>query len=374
MMIGIEATRANKPGKTGVEWYAWHIIQELKALTAGDGNSWVLYSNKPLTGGLEKLPDNWYEVRLKWSLPYGWTQIPFSYEMRRHKIDVLWMPGSTLPRIFPAKTVVTVHDIGFHRLPHLYKKRQVHIHERAMKEIAKKAARVISVSEFSGREISEAYGISSNKIAIAYNGIDHGTYKQIKDGDAVEERLRRYRVNQPFFLAIGRLEAKKNIAMLVKAFTQFKVRRGVGDPFKLVLMGPQGFGYEDIKREIANSSVKSDIIELGYVPEADKPYIISAAHALIHPAFYEGFGIPPIEAMACGTPVISSNAASLPEILGDAALYFAPEEPEQLIGMMNKLIQEPDVRTTLSAAGLEMAKRYTWKSAAEKILPVLTKW
>ncbi len=373
-MIGIEATRANKPGKTGVEWYAWHIIQELKTLTAGDGNSWILYSNKPLTGGLEKLPENWYEVRLKWPLPYGWTQIPFSYELHRHKIDVLWMPGSTLPRIFPAKTVVTVHDIGFHRLPHLYKKRQVHIHERAMKEIAKKAARVISVSEFSGREISEAYGINSNKIAIAYNGIDHGTYKQIKDGDAVEERLRRYRVNQPFFLAIGRQEAKKNIAMLVKAFTQFKVRRGVGDPFKLVLMGPQGFGYEDIKREIANSSVKSDILELGYVPEVDKPYIISAAHALIHPAFYEGFGIPPIEAMACGTPVISSNAASLPEIMGDAALYFSPEEPEQLIGMMDRLIQEPNLRTTLSTAGLEMAKRYTWKSAAEKILPVLTRW
>lgn len=374
MLIGIEATRANKPAKTGVEWYAWHIIQELKALTAGDGNSWILYSNKPLTGGLEKLPENWYEVRLKWPLPFGWTQIPFSYEMQRHKIDVLWMPGSTLPRIFPPKTVVTVHDIGFHRLPKLYKKRQIHIHERAMKEIAKKAARIISVSEFSGREMSEAYGIDSSKIAIAYNGIDHEIYKLYKDGDAVEERLRRYRVNQPYFLAIGRLEAKKNIAMLVKAFTQFKVRRGVGDPFKLVLIGPQGFGYEDIKREIANSSVKSDILELGYVPEADKPYLIAGAYSFIHPAFYEGFGIPPIEAMACGTPVLSSNAASLPEILGEAALYFSPEEPEQLIGMMDKVAQEPETRTSLSAAGLEMAKSYTWKAAAEKILPVLTKW
>lgn len=374
MTIGIEATRANKPQKTGVEWYAWHVIQELKRLTTTDGNSWILYSNAPLVNGLEMLPENWYEIRATWPFPYGWTQFRLSHELKKHKIDTLWMPGSTLPRYFPKNTVVTVHDIGFHRMPKLYKPRQVHIHEHAMKEIAKKAARILTVSEFSGREIAEAYNIDPKKIAITYCGVDHNTYHPIKDGNAVEARLRRYQIPSPFFVCVGRLEAKKNIVTLIKAFTQFKVRRGIGDPYKLVLIGIPGFGYEAIKREIANSTVKSDILELGYVPESDMPYILAGAEALIHPSWYEGFGIPPVQAMASGCPVVSSNAASLPEILGDAAIYFSPDQTEDLTAVLTRITNEPGLKNDLRVKGVTQASKYTWKSTAEKTLPVLTRW
>lgn len=374
MLIGIEATRANKTTKTGVEWYAWHAIQELKNLTLNDGNTWILYSNAPLAGGLERLPENWYEERLKWPLPYGWTQCRLSWDLRKHPVDVLWMPGSTLPRIVPKKTVVTVHDVGFHHLPKLYKKRQVKIHEHAMKEVRKKAARIITVSEFSGRDIAEQYGIDPSRIAITYPGVDLSLYKPVTDATGIEERLTRYRISTPFFISIGRLEAKKNIVTLVKAFTQFKTRRGVGDPYKLALVGVPGFGYEEIRRAIADSPFKSDILELGYVPETDKPYLLSAAQSLIHPSFYEGFGIPPVEAMACGCPVISSNVTSLPEVLGNAAVYFSPNEPEQLTGLMDQLAQDWQARETMKTVGLERAQRFNWKSTAEKTLPVLTQW
>ncbi|MFA5185819.1 MAG: glycosyltransferase family 1 protein [Patescibacteria group bacterium] len=374
MLIGIEATRANKTVKTGVEWYAWHVIQELKNLTLNDGNSWILYSNAPLAGGLEKLPENWYEMRLKWPLPYGWTQMRLSWDLRKHPIDVLWMPGSTLPRIMPKKTVVTVHDVGFHHLPKVYKPRQVHIHEQAMREIKKKAARIMTVSEFSGRDLAESYGIDPKNIAITYPGVDLETYRPITDAAEIEERLRRYRLSQPYYIYVGRLEAKKNILTLIKAFNQFKTQRGVGDPFKLALAGAPGFGYELIKQAINNSPVKSDILELGYVPETDKPYLMAGAEALVHPSYYEGFGIPPVEAMACGCPVISSNAASLPEILGDAALFFSPDEPEQLTSLLDKLAQDWETKKRLKEAGIERAKRYTWKSTAQRTLPVLTQW
>jgi len=374
MLIGIEATRANRATKTGVEWYAWHVIQELKKLTQGNGKSWVLYSNKILTGGLEVLPDNWYEVRIKWPFAYGWTQFRLSYEMYRRKPDVIWMPGSTLPRVMPKQTVITVHDIGFHRLPKLYPRRQVQVHERAMKEIAKRAARIITVSEFSAREISEAYGIDPKKIAITYNGIDHNVYRPINDSEAIENRLRRYRIPRPFFVAVGRLETKKNITTLIKSFTALKTRRGVGDPHRLVLIGTRGYGYDEIKKEIENSTVKSDIIELGYIPESDMPYILNAAEALIHPSWYEGFGIPPIEAMACGCPVISSNAASLPEVCADAAIYFAPGEPEELTSALSRLIDEPGLKERLKVSGVSRAAKFTWKATAEKTLPVLTRW
>lgn len=374
MLIGIEATRANKPTKTGVEWYAWHTIQELKKLTPGDGNSWILYSNHVLSGGLEALPENWYEIRIKWPLPFGWTQFRLSYEVYRRPVDVLWLPGSTLPRHVPKQTVVTVHDIGFHRLPQLYKQRQVRIHEHAMKEIKRKAARILTVSQYSGREIAEAYGIDPSKIAITPCGIDHGTYRPISDSVSIEERLRRYQLSKPFFIFVGRLEAKKNLVTLIKAFNSFKTRLGVGSPYRLVLVGTQGFGYEDIKKEIANSAFKSDILETGYIPEADMPYLLNAAEALVHPSWYEGFGIPPVQAMACGCPVISSNATSLPEVLGDAASYFSPSEPEQLADALRRLTEDASVRDKMRVDGIARAAQYTWKGTAEKTIPVLTQW
>ncbi len=374
MLIGIESTRANKPAKTGVEWYAWHLIQELKRQSTTDGNSWVLYSNKVLTGGLEILPENWYEIRAKWPLAFGWTQLRLSYELYRRPVDVLWMPGSTLPRVSPKQTVVTMHDIGFHRLPKLYKGRQVRVHEHAMKEIKKRAARIITVSQFSAREMVEAYGIDPKKIAITPLGVEHNVYRPIADGDLVDQRVRRYEIPHPYFLCVGRLEAKKNIVTLIRAFNEFKVRRGMGDPMHLVLVGIPGFGYDDIKRAINASTVKSDILELGYVPEGDMPYLMNGAEALIHPSLYEGFGLPPVQAMASGCPVISSNAASLPEVIGDAGLFFSPNEMEELVTCMNRLVSEPGLKHDLREKGIAQAAKYTWQRTAELTMPVLTRW
>lgn len=374
MLIGIEATRANKPIKTGVEWYAWHVIQELKKLTPGDSNSWILYSNRILTGGLEALPENWYEMRIRWPFPYGWTQLRLSYELSRRPIDVLWLPGSTLPRVMPRQTVVTVHDVGFHHLPKLYKPRQVQIHERALIEIKKKAARIITVSQYSGRAISAAYGIDPQKIAITPCGIDHELYRPIADREAIEMRLRRYQLATPFFIAVGRLEAKKNIVTLIKAFTSFKTRLGVGSPYRLVLVGTQGFGYDEIQKEISRSPFASDILEIGYIPESDMPYLLNAADALVHPSWYEGFGIPPVQALACGCSVIASNSSALPEVLGDAALFFSPSEPEQLADALRQLIEDGGLKETMRSRGIARAAQYTWRQTAEQTLPVLTRW
>ena len=374
MLIGMDVTRANKPQKTGVEWYAYHVIQELKKISVKDGNSWVMYSNALLSGGLEALPENWYEDRLRWPLPYGWTQLALSWELKKHPIDVLWMPGSTLPRVHPRRLVVTVHDIGFHHHPELYPKRQIAVHERSMREIAKRAERILTVSEFSARDISESYGIDSRKIAITPCGIDHDTYKLISDPAEIDQRLQRYRLSRPYFIVVGRLEAKKNLVTLVKAWEQFKTRRGVGDPHKLVFVGSAGHGSDAVFRAIQSSPVKSDFVHLGYVPEVDLPALLNGAVGLIHPSHFEGFGIPPVQAMACGTPVIASNAASLPEICGEAAMYADPNSPEQFAHLMDTLIQEPSKRQTMQIAGMTQSAKYTWKSTAEKTLPVLANW
>ena len=120
MLIGIDASRANKPVKTGVEWYAFHLIQELKKQTAGSRHQWALYTNEPLTGELAQLPENWYEVRARWVPKYLWTQVRMTWEMWRRAPDVFFEPAHVLPPIRPEWSVVTVHDIGFHRYPLLY--------------------------------------------------------------------------------------------------------------------------------------------------------------------------------------------------------------------------------------------------------------
>jgi glycosyltransferase involved in cell wall biosynthesis len=375
MLIGIEASRANKPAKTGVEWYAWHLIQGLKQATIDDKNSWILYTNALLHGGLETLPENWFEVRAAWPFPYGWTQLRLAWEMYRRPVDVLFLPGSTMPRVVPKKTVVTLHDVGFHKLPHLYKKRQIHIHEAAVREAVKRAARIVTVSEFSGRELVDLYGIDPSRIAITPLGVDHTLYHPIDNAEAIETRLLRYRIARPFFMAIGRLESKKNIALLVRAFTEFKTRRGIGDPHKLILIGIPGFGYEEIRKAIDASSVKTDILELGYVPETDIPPLLNAAEALIHPSWYEGFGLPPVQAMAAGCPVISSTAASLPEVIGaDNAIFFPPDQTERLVAAMERIASETGLKDTLRAAGQKRAAIYTWEETVKATLPVLTAW
>lgn len=375
MLIGIEATRANKPTKTGVEWYAWHVIQELKKKTVDDGHSWILYGNHALQGGLEHLPNNWFESRMHWPLPYGWTQLRLSWEMIRRPPDVLFLPGSTMPRVTPKKIVVTIHDVGFRRFPQLYKARQVHIHERAMKEAVRRATRIITVSEFSAQELVATYGIDPARIAITPNGVDHGLYRPIADLAAIERALHRYRLARPFFVAIGRLEAKKNLVNLVRAFGRFKAEQGVGDPHTLILVGVPGYGVEEIRKAIASSGAASSIRELGYVPEGDLPAILNAAEALIHPSWYEGFGIPPLMAMASGCPVLASTAGSLPEVIGpDAGVYFAPEDVHGCAEAMERLVAEDGLRERLRTAGIVRAASYTWERTAAATLPVLTEW
>jgi len=376
MLIGIDASRANKLLKTGVEWYSWHLIQELKKLTLNDNqNSWILYTDNILKGGLEELPKSWYEVRAHWPLKKGWTQIRLSWELWRRPTDLFFIPAHVLPRYIPKKSVVTVHDVGFKRYPNLYRARDRRFHEWSTKDIARRADRIITVSKFSAIEISRLYNIDPQKIAITYNGVDHNLYRPIKDQDEIEDALRRYTISQPFFVVIGRLEFKKNIINIVKAFNLFKARRGVGDPMKLVFIGSQGYGYSEIKKEILKSNVKNDIIQLGYVPEVDLPRILNGATALIHASWYEGFGIPPVMAMASGCPVLSSDSSSLPEIIGkEAGLFFPPSQIEPLANLMEKISTDKELVKKLTIAGIHESSKYTWRNTAKTTLPVLTQW
>lgn len=375
MLIGIDASRANRPNRTGVEWYCYHLIQALKKLTQGDRHQWVLYTREPLRDGLERLPENWYEMRAGWPPKYLWTQVRMSWEMMRRPSDILFVPAHVFPPIHPEKTVVTVHDIGFKRMPHLYKHVAKRYHVISTNKIVKSSARIVTPSEFCGREIVDVYGVDPSRIAITHLGIDHGVYRPVEDYESIERTLALYHIARPYFFFIGRLEEKKNIVNLIKAFDAFKAQRGYGDPTMLVLAGPEGYGFGAISAQIEASPNKAQILRLGYVPEEHVPILTSAALGYVHIAWYEGFGIPPVQAMACGCPVIAANNSCLPEILGEGnAIFVAPDDVDATARAMDRLVSDPTLVLELRRKGIEQASKYTWEATAQETLPVLTEW
>lgn len=384
MHIGIEASRANREKKTGVEWYAYHLIRSLQDLPGSREHEWSLYANTPLTGELVRPVDHWNEVRLSWPPTYLWTQIRLSIEMYRHPPDVLFVPAHVLPRIIPRKSVVTVHDIGFHRHPELYTgfhsipnvrtNAPVKLLEWTTRDIVRRASKIITVSIFSQQEIVDAYHLDPSRVFVIPVGIDPVRYHRM-DGASCDRVLANQSISSPFFLYIGRVEAKKNVLALVKAFEQFSLARGVGDPFRLVLAGPVGAGSEEVMQAISNSPVRDRIRVCGYITEDKKIALLSMATALIHPAWYEGFGITPIEALACECAVICSRVASLPEVVGsDHALWFDPASVDEIAERMTECVRYPDATHDRTALGTQWISRYRWDAIAKQTLDVLTSW
>lgn len=374
MIIGIEASRANRLQKTGVEWYAYRVIQELKKLPEADRHSWLLYSNLPLAMGLERGPTNWHERRLSWPPKYMWTQIRLSWEMAKRPPEILFVPAHVLPRFIPKRTVVTVHDIGFHRMPSLYKPQQVAYHEATTRDIVKRASRIITVSQFSRRELIEGYNADPARITVTHLGVDHERYRPA-DPAVIAAVLGRYRLAQPYLIYVGRLELKKNILTALEAFRRYKEARGVGDPMKLVFAGIPGMGFDAFQRAYHASGLGESVVFTGYVSEDEKIALLSGATALVHPSWYEGFGLTPLEAMACGCPVVCSSAASLPEVVGqENALWFEPQDVDALAQRLMEITDDRERRQTLIERGLAWVAQYDWAETARRTLPVLSEW
>ncbi len=375
MLIGIDTTRADYLGKMGVEWYAWHVIQALKKTAGQEDQSWLLYARQSLSAELGELPANWHERPLAWPPRYLWTQLRLSLELVRHTPDVLFVPAHGLPRIVPKKTVVTMHDVGFFRHPKLYSRTARMWHALVARDTARRASRIITVSEYSKQEIVHYCDVNPDRVSVVYPGADHLLQGEEVAPFEIQDVGNRYRLSSKYFVHVGRLEAKKNILTLIEAFRRYKEDRGLGDPVVLVLAGTPGEGYGDIQQAIRRTGLAESIIQTGYVAEEDKRALIAGAIALVHPAWYEGFGFTPLEAMSLHCPVICSRAGSLPEVVGlENALWFEPGDPEALAQLLSRVTQDEVLRQSLLVQAKTWTTRYTWEQTAAQTLDLLTNW
>lgn len=357
MIIGIDASPAYRKEKTGIEWYAWHITKGL-CETQNAQMEFRVYTDKvPKDTILGIKP-----TVLDWPSRYLWPELRLSYEMITHRPDVLFVPSRALPLILPKKTVTTIHDIGFLRYPDERKSLSREYLHRTSRRAAKVATKILTVSEFSKREIVELFGISPEKIAVTYLGYDHEKYVPLLIQQSHE---------RPYILCIGRRERRKNQITLVRAYEILKERMGEDTP-RLIIQGPRGHHAKELDEVVIKSSAREDITVTDWISEEEKIALLHHAWCVVHPSLYEGFGLPVIEAQACGIPVVCSSAAALPEIAGNGALFFSPKNTEEMANKIFQICTETDTRRRLIEDGLKNARRFSWKTAVAQTLEVLS--
>lgn len=365
MTIGIDASRANNPQKTGVEWYAFFLIEELKKITSPETKV-ILYSEKPLAGELAILPPNWQSKVLKWPPKRFWTQIRLSFEMLIHAPDVLFVPAHVFPIIHPRKTVMTVHDVAALRFSHIYTKFEKWYSLWSAKYAAKKLWKVIVPSIFTKNEIHALTGKTENITVIhhAYNKSYNQHIPELQRNAVLEK----YQIQKPFLLYIGRLEEKKNIVRIVEAFDA--VKKDFSD-LHLVLIGKPGYGFEQVQERIRKSAHQSDILCPGYVEQSDIHSILQSTKIFLFPTLYEGFGIPVLEAFASSVPVLTSKYHSTEEISGGAALLVDPLDTEDIKKGIEKLLHNPELQKQYIAQGLKQTENFSWEKCAQQTLNLL---
>ncbi|MCC6699429.1 MAG: glycosyltransferase family 4 protein [Candidatus Hydrogenedentes bacterium] len=278
-------------------------------------------------------------------------------------LDVYHATNYFLPPVKRAKTVLTIYDLAFVSAPELCSPKVVGPFSRGVRRFVKEADLVIAASESTKRDLVNLLETSPEKVRVIYGAAGEGVRAVSRD-EAVSALSRRYGIEGPFFLFVGTLEPRKNVAGAVRSFR--RMARDV--PHRLVLLGNAGWNADEILREIANPATADRILRPGPAPDEDLGLFYSAAEALVFPSFCEGFGLPALEAMACGCPVIASNTSSLPEVCGEAALYCAPADEEGLAAAMLRVVSDGDLRSRMINDGQTQARRFSWSRCAQQTL------
>jgi len=280
--------------------------------------------------------------------------------------DIFWAPNPHFISLSDGMPfVLTMHDLSFERYPEFFSPKQRLWHKAVdPKALCRRARKILAVSTHTKRDIVDLYGIDPDRIVVTHEGCDE-RYRREPSPESIEEVRTRLALPKHFILHVGTLEPRKNHLGLLAAFDLLKKDAKFSD-LHLVMAGPPGWSNAGIRRAIASSPNRDRIRTLGFIGESDKPALYRLAHAFVFPSFYEGFGLPPLEAMASGTPTIASFAASLGEIVGDAGLLVDPYRPAEIADAIASVLESPSLRAELSARGRERAKRFTWEACAEE--------
>ena len=296
-----------------------------------------------------------------------WLDFPVRKNVLKEKEDIFFSPDGFIPLGMSIPKVSMVHDVAYLRYPEHLQPRIRAFYKKWMPRYLAYTDHIITVSEFSKSELIAGYNIHPDKISVVYNGITYA-YKPVSEDVKLKTR-ERYTNGKPYFVYLGAIHPRKNVLTLVKAFEQFKSLHA--SEHQLVLAGRASWHTDDVFKAIADSKWKDSIHLPGYIATADATTLVASAEAMIYPSLYEGFGLPLVEAMACGVPVICSNVSSLPEVAGNAALLFDPLDAGQLAHHLKRISSDEVLSKELITLGNERSKYFSWDKAAEQVYEIL---
>ncbi len=364
MRIGIDYTAAVQQG-AGIGRFCRGLIGALAELDRS--NQYVVWSGG--RGTAEPVwPANFRRVALPITdrhLAIAWQRLrlPLPVELITGRLDLYHSPDFVLPPVRKAHTLLTVHDLSFMRHPDCSSPALLEYLMDAVPRSVARADLVIADSENTRRDVIELLNVPAERTRVVYAGLEP-SFRRVQDQAAVQAVLTRYGITPPYILTVGTLQPRKNLVRLIAAVNLLRQRHGL--PHRLVIAGGKGWLYEEI---IAAAHEAGDAVILaGYVADSALPALYSAADLFAFPSLYEGFGIPLLEAMGCGTPVLTSTASSLPEVAGDAALLVEPTDTGAIADGLWRLLSDTALRQTLVQRGHVRVERFTWPAAARELL------
>jgi glycosyltransferase involved in cell wall biosynthesis len=362
MRIGIDA-RLVYYSQAGIGQYILHLVDGLATIDQ-ETEYVLLQSRKDDTTILDQ--PNFRRVSLWTPSHHRLERYSMNVELMRLGLDVLHSPDFIPPHRPSCKSVITVHDLAFLLYPHFLTKESARYYGH-IDQAVRWTDHIIAVSNSTKRDTTQHLGVPEDKITVVYEAASP-IFRPLDKGEAQEQVRNRHGVEGPFLLFVSTIEPRKNVPTLLRALWQ--LLECYKEDVRLVLAGGKGWLFEDAFTLVEELRLDDRVHFVGRVSSEDLLYLYNAAELLAHPAFYEGFGLPPLEAMACGLPVIVSNVASLPEVVGDAGLLIDPHDIDELTVAMWRILNDSELRQEMRAKGFRQAERFSWERAARETLAI----
>ncbi len=369
MRIAIDAHSVGT-GLGGNESYATNLVEALAEIDRK--NQYTIYVTK--REAVERFKNRWPNFTVKSTLPHTpLIRIPITLtsELRRNRVDVLHVQF-TSPPVAPCPVVVSIHDLSFEHLPLTFKRRSRMQLRMTVRRSARQAAHVLTLSEYVREDVIATYGIDAEKVTVVPLAAP-GHFVPVRDAKELQRVRQKYGIDENYILSVGAIQPRKNLPRLLEAYSLLRGEQPEVNLPQLVLVGKCAWLYDETLKKISELGLDNLVRLTGYVPEADLPALYSGSLCFIYPSYFEGFGLPPLEAMKCGAPVVVGNRTSLPEVVGDAAVLVDPFEVSEIAAGIAGVISDPHLRTSLIEKGLERARIFDWRITARKTLAVYEK-
>ncbi|MGA9347412.1 MAG: glycosyltransferase family 1 protein [Anaerolineae bacterium] len=355
----------------GINWYISNLLTHLPRVDRDNRYTAFLGDRRFTSSGLalklSRLPTSRPVVRI------FWEQVVQPFALQKERVDLLHALAFVAPLLSPCPSVVTIYDLSFLLYPESFKRSKRFYLGLFTRLSVRRARRIIAISKSTKRDVVRLLGVSPEKVEVIYCGIDEA-FRPLAEDQVAAFRSERG-LPERFVLFVGTIEPRKNVTRLIEAFADLRSFDAAQDRFaicdlQLVIGGAKGWFYEDAFARVEELGLEGEVMFPGYIPVSELPLWYNAAELFVYPSLYEGFGLPPLEAMACGTPVVTANTASLPEVVGEAGLTVDPLDVEALAEAMRRALNDETLRQEMRERGLQRAKGFSWTKTAQETVQV----